>query len=89
MKDGFNTSELAKNNLRAFVFNVLDFDDKRLKTDNKKIQRISDHLQNKVTRKPDKGEGVVTLNQTDNKMSMDPLFTERKRFHIIKKDPTP
>jgi hypothetical protein len=53
-KDRFTTVEQAKNSLRAFVFNVLDFDNPRIRTDNRKIQCIKDILVDNVILKPDK-----------------------------------
>ena len=88
LKNGFNTTERAKNSLRAFVFNVLDLDNRRIQTDNKKIHEIKELLKNSVILKPDKGEGVVRINKTEYKNSMESLFSDRKRFHITKEDLT-
>ena len=83
-----NEVERAKNTIRAFVFNILDFDNARVRTD-KKIQSIKDLLDENVILKPDKGEGVVIVSRVDYETSMQKLFSDRKRFRIIKEDLTP
>jgi len=88
LKNGFNTAERAKNSLRAFVFNVLGFDNRRIRTDNKKNQQITELLKDNVILKPDKGEGVVIVSLADYKASMEFLFSDRKRFRIVKEDQT-
>ena len=80
LKDGFNTAERAKNSLRAFVFNVLDLDNRRIRADSKKIQAIKDLLADNAILKPDKGEGVVIISRADYKASMDSTSSNSKRF---------
>ena len=70
------------------MFNILDFDNARVRTDNKKIQSIKD-LDENVILKPDKGEGVVIVSRVDYETSMQELLSDRKRFRIIKEDLTP
>ena len=89
LKNSFFKVERAKNTIRAFVFNILDFDNARVRTDNKKIQSIKDLLDENVILKPDKGEGVVIVSRVDYETSMQELFSDRKRFRIIKEDLTP
>ena len=89
LKNSFFKVERAKNTIRAFVFNILDFDNARVRTDNKKIQSIKDFLDENVILKPDKGEGVVIVSRVDYETSMQELFSDRKRFRIIKEDLTP
>ncbi len=64
------------------MFNILDFDNARIRTDNKKIQSNKDLLDYK-------GEGVVIVSRIDYENSMQDLFSDRKRFRIIKEDLTP
>ena len=61
LKNSFTTVERAKNSIRAFVFNVLDFDNPRIRNDNKKVRCIQELLKDKVILKPDKGEGLWLL----------------------------
>ena len=88
LKNSFFKVERAKNTIRAFVFNILDFDNARIRTDNKKIQSIKHLLNENVILKPDKGEGVI-VSRVDYETSMQELFSDRKRFRIIKEDLTP
>ena len=71
------------------MFNILDIDNARVRTDNKKIQSIKDLLDENVILKPDKGEGVVIVSRVDYETSMQELFSDRKRFRIIKEDLIP
>ena len=50
---------------------------RRIQTDNKKIHEIKELLKNNVILKPDKGEGVVIISKTENKNSMQSLFSDR------------
>ena len=70
------------------MFNVLDFDNRRIRTDNKKIQEIKELLKDNVILKPDKGKGVVIISQAEYKSSMESLFSDRKRFRVLKEDLT-
>ena len=69
------------------MFNVLDFDNRRIRTD-KKIQEIKELLKDNVILKPDKGEGVVIIGQAEYKSSMESLFSDQKRFRVMKEDLT-
>jgi uncharacterized protein (DUF927 family) len=62
---------------------------KGIRTDNRKIKCIKDILEDNVILKPDKGEGVVIISRSDYATSMETLFSNRKRFRVIKEDPTP
>ena len=79
--------ERARNALRAFTFNILDFDDKRVALDNKRIKIIKDLQSSTVILKPDKGEGVVLITKQDYTQAMDSLFSDRTKFKPIKTDP--
>ena len=88
LKSNFLSIERARNALRAFTFNILDFDDKRVAQDNKRIKIIK-HLQSSsVILKPDKGEGVVLISRQDYTKAMDSLFSDRTKFKPVKTDPT-
>ena len=88
LKSNFLSIERARNALRAFTFNILDFDDKRVAQDNKRIKIIK-HLQSSsVILKPDKGEGVVLISKQDYTQAMDSLFSDRTKFKPVKTDPT-
>ena len=82
------TVERAKNSIRAFVCNVLDFDNPRIRNGNKKVKCIQELLKDNVILKPDKGEGVVIISRCNYRNSMEALFSDRQRFRIIKEDST-
>ena len=76
LNNSFFKVERAKNTISAFVFNILDFDNARVRTDNKKIQSIKDLLDENVILKPDKGEGVVIVSRVDYETSREKFFSE-------------
>ena len=88
LRNNFLSIERARNALRAFTFNILDFDDKRVALDTKKIKIIKDLQSTAVILKPDKGEGVVLIPKQDYTHAMDSLFSDRTKFKPIKTDPT-
>ena len=88
LKNNFLSIERARNALRAFTFNILDFDDKRVALDNKQIKIIKDLQSSTVILKPDKGEDVVLIPKQDYTQAMDSLFSDRTKFEPIKTDPT-
>ena len=88
LKNNFLSIERARNALRAFTFNILDFDYKRVALDKKQIKIIKDLQSTTVILKPDKGEGVVLIPKQDYTQAMDSLFSDRTKFRPIKTDPT-
>ena len=84
----FHSIERAKNTIRALTFNILDFDHKRISLDNKRIKIIKDLQATTVILKPDKGEDVVLISKDDYMKSMNDLFSDRRKFKPIRKDPT-
>ena len=88
---GLAEQNAPKNSLHAFVFNVLDFDNRRIRIDNKKIHEIKELLKNSsAVLKPDKGEGegVVIISKMEYKNSMESLSSDHKRFRVVKEDLT-
>ena len=80
--------ERLKNSLRAFTLNILDIDDKNVYLDFKKL-KVTKNLRKGVTiLKPDKGNGVVLINNIDYYQSLEHLFIDKKKFKQIEKDPT-
>ena len=61
---------------RAFVFNVLELDNSRIRNDNKKIKCIKQLLEDNVILKPDKGDGVVIISRSDYKTLMETLCSQ-------------
>ena len=61
----YNKIQRAKNILRGLVFNFLNFQDKRIHIDNKRIKIVKDLCNEFVILQPDKGGGIVLLNKTN------------------------
>lgn len=77
-----------KNALRSFAFNLIDIDDKRIFKDSKSIKIIKNLRKSLVILKPDKGNGIVLLNQADYVISIQALFHDTSKFKELKVDPT-
>ena len=77
-----------KNALRELAFNLINFEDARILIDSKKIKIIQQLRQNVATLKPDKGNGVVLLDNQDYVNSLEQLFKDKTKFKILEKDPT-
>ena len=54
-----------KNALRSFAFNLIDTDDKNIFKDATKLKIIKNLRKTLVIMKPDKGNGIVSLNKND------------------------
>ena len=77
-----------KNYIRAFTSNFLDFDDKQLKTDAKRIKILKELRHKYAILKPDKGNGVVLININDYILCMTDLFSDKTKFSKVKVDST-
>ena len=61
---------------------------KQLLNDSKKIKGLQNLRDRCVILKPDKGRGIVLINKTDYYQSLERLFGDRKKFHVLDRDPT-
>ena len=77
-----------KNSLRAFTFNTLDIDAKNVYSDFKMLKVTKNLRKDVAISKPDKGNGAVLRNNGDYYQSLEHLFTDKKKFKQIDKDPT-
>ena len=77
-----------KKEFTSFTFNVLDVDDKNVYLDFKKLKVIKNLRKDVAILKPDKGNGVVLINNIDYYQSLEHLFIDKKKFKQIEKDPT-
>ena len=75
-----------KHSIRALACNFLDFDDKRLHDDHKRIKIIKELNGKYVIVKPDKSNGVVLLKKVDYISSMTELFADRTKFRKVDKN---
>ena len=80
--------ERVKTALRAFTYSYIDIYDKQYPHDKKKINIIKQLREKYMILKPDKGNGVVLMNKADYHDAMNQLFSDKKKFKIIKNDPT-
>ena len=79
----FNKIQRAKNCLRGLVFNFLNFQDRRIQTDNKRIKIVKELCENFVILRPDKGGGIVLMNRTDYNNKIEFLFSDKKKFKVL------
>ena len=77
-----------KNSLRAFTFNLLEIDDKRIFSDNTNLRLIKNLRKDLVILKPDKGNGIVLLNKTDYHKAIDDMFSDTSKFTKVNADPS-
>ena len=77
-----------KNALRSFAFNLIDIDDKNIFKDATKLKTIKNLRKTLVIMKPDKGNGIVLLNEDDYTKSMEHLFSDKNKFKQLDSDPT-
>ena len=82
------SSARVKTALRSFTYNYLDIDDKRYGLDNKRVKLIRKLKERYVILKPDKGSGIVLLNITDYRQSVEILFQDPAKFKRVELDPT-
>ena len=78
----------ARNSIRAFTFNVLDIEDKRIYKDSRNIKLIKNLKKDVAILKPDKGNGVVIIDISDYRTCLAQLFEDITKFRKIDSDPT-
>ena len=88
LPSNFLKQQKIKNYIRALASNFLDFDDKQLNTDAKRIRILKELRQKYAILKPDKGNGVVLININDYILCMTDLFSDKTKFSKIKVDST-
>ena len=77
-----------KHSIRALACNFLDFDDKHLHDDHKRIKIHKELNEKYAILKSDKGNGVVLLKKVDYISSMTELFADRAEFRKLDKNNT-
>ena len=73
--------------MRALAFNLIDLDSQIVFKDKKKLQVIKELLKDTVILKPDKGNGIVKIGQTDYYESLDKLFSDTAKLKRLDEDP--
>ena len=81
-------SQKIQNSIRAFASNLLDFENKQLKTDAKRIKVLKELRLKHAILKPDKGNGVVLIKTADYILSMNQLFSVKDKFRKTHLDST-
>ncbi len=78
----------VKHSIKVLACNFLDFDDKRLYDDHKRIQILKAMNEKYAILKPDKGSGVILLKKEDYKNDMTELFADPSKFCKLDKNDT-
>ena len=63
LPDSYTKQQKIKHSIKALACNILDFDDKRLYDDHKRIKILRNMNEKYAILKPDKGSGVVLLSK--------------------------
>jgi hypothetical protein len=74
--------------VNALACNFLDFDDRQLNVDHKRIKILGNLRQKYAILSPDKGSGVVLLKKYDYQSCTTGLFADKTKFTTLKSDPT-
>lgn len=77
-----------KTALRAFKFNYIDVDEKKIGIDGKQLKVLKELRKKTTILKPHKGQGVVLLKQEDYTNCIEMLLTDRNKFKQLHKDLT-
>ena len=88
-KEGCYVQGKVKNSLRSFTYNYIDLDLKELNLDSKRIRLLRNLNTDFAILKPDKGNSIVLMKQSDYVNSVISLFTGSSKFKKIMSDPTP
>ena len=88
-KEGRYVQDKVKNSLRSFTYNYIDLDLKELNLDSKRIRLLRNLNTDFAILKPDKGNSIVLMKQSDYVNSVISLFTGSSKFKKIMSDPTP
>ena len=76
----------TENSIRAFASNLLDFDDRQLNTDPRRIKILKQLRLKCAILKPDKGNGVVLMKIDDYRHCMTDLFSDATKFSKVTHD---
>ena len=87
-KENQTSVQRLKNSLRAFTFNILFTDDQNVYKGAKKLKILKNLRKDVAILKPDKGNGVVLINNVDYYQSLQHLFIDIKKFKQVDRDPT-
>ena len=77
-----------KNSLRCLAFNIINFDEKHIFKDQKKIKLLKSLQKTITVLKPDKGKGIVLMDKNDYIHTAENIFGDSNKFKLITDDPT-
>ena len=86
--NNFHSKLKIKNALRGLDFNLINIEDSRICKDTNHIKVIKQLREDVATLKPDKGNGVVLLNNKDYTTFFGNLFKDTKKFKSLESDNT-
>ena len=86
--NSFFSKHTAQTVLKAFTYNYLEVDNKQIKMDKKRIQLLKEMPEKFMILKADKGQGVVSLTKEEYVNSIQHIFSDKRKFKIVKDDPT-
>ena len=87
-KDGRHVQDKVKNSLRSFTYNYIDLDLKEFNLNRRRITIFRNLNDNFAILKPDKGNCIVLMKQSDYVTSVRSLFTDSTKFKKVPSDPT-
>ena len=88
LPDGYIKHQRVKHSIKALACNFLDFDDKCLHDDHKRIKVLKAMNEKYAILKPDKGSGVALLKKEDYMNGMTELFADPYKFRKLDKNDT-
>ena len=86
LKGNFFSKHRAQTVLKAFTYNYLDVENEQIKMDKKRIQLLKEMHEKFM--KLYKGQGVLLVTKDDYVNSIQHIFSDKRKFKIVKDDPT-
>ena len=86
LKPNHFSIERTKNLLRGFTFNYINTDDSQIFKDSNRIKLIKNLRKSVAILKPDKGNGIVLIDNLTYYNCIDSLFADQKKFRKVKVD---
>ena len=80
--------DIVKTASSAFTYSYVDIFDTQFVHDKKKTTVLKQLQQDCVILRPDKGNGIVPINQNEYNFAIRKLFSDHSKIKVIKKDPT-
>ena len=88
LKDDHIFKHRAQTALKAFTYNYLDLDIKEFFNEKEKIKTHQNLREKCMILKPDKGQGIVLINERDYYNLLVGLCCDKTKFQVLENDPT-